>query len=172
MTEAESGTAPDVGAAAKRVIRLSVADLQGAASVRSTSVLFCDGNVRPPACVGVLNRAAAVVGPIGGELTVTGLGSVDAHQLRSAGLHAAIHLGVDADHWLMSPGVPSRPHRASNRQPVEAPLTGHHATEETRTPSSSECPSRSRFSPPRGGGENRDAQLSRARERRRREAPS
>jgi hypothetical protein len=91
-------------------------------------VLFCDVNVRPPACVGVLNRAAAVVGPIGGELTVSGLGSADAHQLRSAGLHAAIHLGVDADHWLTTPGVPSRLHRASNRQPVEAPLTGHHAT--------------------------------------------
>jgi len=168
MTEAESGTAPDVGTAAKKVIRRSVANLQGAAPVRSTSALFCDVNVRPPiaeirvsgdlteetvadlgselaalirtghkhlivdghglsrvspACVGVLNHAAAVLGPIGGELIVTGLGSADAHRLRSAGLHTTIHLGVDADHWLTSPGVPS--------QPVEAPLTGRHPTGET-----------------------------------------
>ena len=173
MTEAESGTAPDVGAAAKKVIRRSVANLQGAAPVRGTSVLFCDVNVRPPiakirvsgdlteetvadlgselaalirtghkhlivdghglsrvspACVGMLNRAAAVLGPISGELIVTGLDSADAHRLRSAGLHTAIDLGVDADHWLTSPGEPSRPHRSSNCQPVEVPLTGHHAT--------------------------------------------
>ncbi len=81
-----------------------------------------------PACVGVLNRAAAVLGPIGGELIVTGLCSTDAHRLRSADLHSAIQLGVDADHWLTSPGEPSRPHRSSNCQPVVAPLTGHHAT--------------------------------------------
>lgn len=173
MMEAESGAAPDVGAAARKVVRRSVANLQGAAPVRSTSVLFCDVNVRTPiaeirlsgdltedtvadlgselaalirtghrhlivdghglshvsaACVGVLNRAAAVLGPIGGELIVTGLGSSDAHRLRSAGLHSAIQLGVDADHWLTSPREPNRPHRASNCQPVEAPLTGHHAS--------------------------------------------
>ncbi len=173
MMEAESGAAPDVGAAAKKVIRRTVANLPSGAPIRNTSVLFCDVNVRTPiaeirlsgdltedtvadlgselaalirtghrhlivdghglshvsaACVGVLNRAAAVLGPIGGELIVTGLGSSDAHRLRSAGLHSAIQLGVDADHWLASPGEPSRPHRASNCQPVEAPLTGHHAS--------------------------------------------
>jgi anti-anti-sigma regulatory factor len=159
VTEAESGTAADVGAAAQEIIRLSVANLQGAAPVRSTSVLFCDVVVRTPiaeirlsgdltedtvadlgselaalirtghehllvdgrglscvspACVGVLNRAAAVLGPIGGELIVTGLGSTDAHRLRSAGLHSAIQLGVDADRCLASPG--------------EASLTRHHPT--------------------------------------------
>jgi anti-anti-sigma regulatory factor len=81
-----------------------------------------------PACVGVLNRAAAVLGPIGGELIVTGLGSTDAHRLRSAGLHSALQLGVDADHWLTWPGGPSRPHRSSNRQSDDAQLMGRHAT--------------------------------------------
>jgi anti-anti-sigma regulatory factor len=151
VTEAESRTAPDVRASASKVRRRSVASLQGAAPVRSTSVLFCDVNVRTPiaeirlsgdltedtvadlgselaalirtghqhlivdghglsrvspACAGALNRAAAGLGQIGGELIVTGLGSTDAHRLRSAGLHSAIQLGVDADHWLTSASNP------------------------------------------------------------------
>ncbi len=173
MTEAESGTAPDVGAAAKKVIRRTVANLPSGAPIRNTSVLFCNVDVRPPIAeirltgeltedtvaelgselaalirtghehlivdghglshvspvsVGVLNRAAAVLGPIGGELIVTGLGSTDAHRLRSAGLHSAIQLGVDADQSLTSPRESNRPHPASNCQPVEAPLTGDYPT--------------------------------------------
>jgi uncharacterized protein YjbJ (UPF0337 family)/anti-anti-sigma regulatory factor len=164
MTEAESGTAPDVGAAARRVVRQPVANVESAAPVRCAGVLFCDVDVRPPiaeirmsgvlteqtvadlgaelaalirtghkhlvvdghglshvspVCVGVLNRAAIALRPIGGELILTGLGNADAHRLRSAGLHDAIQLGVDADRWLTSPGDPGRPHSASNRQSAD-----------------------------------------------------
>ena len=171
MTEAESGTAPNVGSAAKKVLRRSVANLPSATPVRTMSVLFCDVSAHPPiaeirlsgdltedtvadlgselaalirtghqhlivdghglshvspVCVGVLNRAAADLRPIGGELILTGLDSTDAHRLRSAGLRSAIELGVDADLWLTSPR--DRPHSASNCQPVDAPPTGHHPT--------------------------------------------
>ena len=43
-----------------------------------------------PVCVGVFNRAARCLLPLGGQLILTGLSNADADRLRSAGLYGAI----------------------------------------------------------------------------------
>ena len=45
-----------------------------------------------PVCVAVLNRTAAGLLPLGGQLVLTGLSNADADRLRRAGLHDAIRL--------------------------------------------------------------------------------
>ncbi len=83
--ELGAGTVAELGAELVALIRTRhhqlIIDLYGLSHVS-------------PICVGVLNRAVAELGALGGELTLTGISDADAGVLRHAGLHEAIRITV------------------------------------------------------------------------------
>lgn len=66
-----------------------------------------------PVCVGVLNRAASGLVPLGGDLVLTGLSGADADRLRTAGLHGAIRLAAAHDVGTAAANETSSPDGAS-----------------------------------------------------------